>query len=717
LSSKEAGSLTIFRCLRAVVLLWTLFSGTLLAQETTPTQSLTADQTVAVQQLMVVLEDPQLRASLLAQLESLIAEPGTTAPAESAVTIEEAVAAPAEEPGLVDRVSLWLSEAVEALPSTTFGVPIEDKAAQAGAQAGSRLQAGLESGRLVGFLLWAVPALLAATGATLLLRRIGSQLTLPRVPVRKRAVFAGMGLQIVLHIVLFFLVSLPIGLLLEDANDLDVFVTFLLTIMLTALGTSLLLAALSLLAGWRGARLIRFCQYRFAPWLLAIIGCAVLAALMGEPDMRRLVGWSVADLAGLGFNLVAAVVFMVFIARHRLAIGRLIFGTAAHREKSDSVFANATRRLARHWQLLAYAFLCLSVVSIIAGRRDNDVLTQMLMSFGVVLIGLVVISILNRLTMPKKPKYAYRGTTMRQVMAAAVRRVVRLFADGLVMFAMVILLFGIWGFDLWRWITTEGVPATGPLFAALIVVATAWLIWVALDAWITGALAARSSHDWTRRRSSRVQTLLPLVRNGIMIILIVLTGIAVLANIGVDVTPLIAGAGVFGLALSFGSQQLVQDVITGIFILAEDTIAIGDSVSTGDRSGTVESISLRTIRLRDGDGALHSIPFSTVKALKNSSRNYGVLRPRFTIPSTLDPNVVLDEMRSAAATLREDPRFAGAIMTDITDLGIDEINPGAVVVSGSFRTSPSRQTELARAFNALFHDGLAARGIAIGPVG
>ncbi len=201
------------------------------------------------------------------------------------------------------------------------------------------------------------------------------------------------------------------------------------------------------------------------------------------------------------------------------------------------------------------------------------------------------------------------------------------------------------------------------------------------------------------------------MRNGVLILLVVLGGIAVLANIGVDVTPLIAGAGVFGLALSFGSQQLVQDVITGFFILAEDTIAVGDTISTGDRTGVVESLSLRSMRLRDSDGALHSIPFSTVKALKNSSRNFGVLRPRFTVPAGTDPLAVIDEMRTAAAELRADPKFSHAITSDMHDLGIDEINAGSVVVSGSLRTSPVRQPEIARAFNGRMLVGLAEKGI------
>ncbi|WEK05708.1 MAG: mechanosensitive ion channel [Candidatus Devosia phytovorans] len=699
----------------AIVFLALLSSAALAQQAVTPTAqpTLTADQVETVDRLITVLEDDQLRVDLLAHLRTLVVEPETTAPTEvtsdPSVEGEEAV----NQPGLIDALSTWTNTLIDQLPTTTFGVPIDRKASQAGTQITSRFQAGLETGQLVGFALWAVPGLLITIAGGLLLRRAMRRMTAPHVPVRKRWLATGLLLHILGHIALFLAVTLGASLVAPSGIGAQIFATLAIGILLAMLGTTLAISSLSVLASWRGARLIRYCQLRFYPWLLAISVIAIFAALGNEPTLRRVVGWSAADIVGFALNLAAAFILLLFIIRHKRAVGRLIFGAACSKPASDNVLNNATRRLAKHWPLLAYAFLGLSVVSVVGGQRDNDVLSQMLWSFGTVLAGLVVISILNRFFTPKPPKYRYRVSPVQQVVGKALMRVLRLTSDAVATFGIILALSWIWGFNLWLWLTTDGMPLTAPLLAAATVVVVAWLIWVALDAWIATALTPREGLNWSQRRSSRVQTLLPLVRNGAMIVLIVLTGIAVLANIGVDVTPLIAGAGVFGLAISFGSQQLVQDVITGIFILAEDTIAIGDTINTGDRSGVVESISLRTIRLRDSDGALHSIPFSTVKALKNSSRNFGVLRPRYTVPSAVDPMVVMEEMRLTAKTLRENPRYSGSITTDLHDLGIDEINAGSVVVSGSMRTSPLRQTELARAFNGKLLEGLAAKGIAL----
>ncbi|SFV26595.1 Small-conductance mechanosensitive channel [Devosia crocina] len=672
-----------------------------------------ASRSEVVDSLITVLESESLRQQLLEQLRAL---PPASAAEQSALPGSAEETPPdvqPTEPGLVDALSLWSDEVLTSLPTTTFGMRIDQKAQQAGAQIANRIEAGLDSGRLLGFAVWAGPFLLLLVLGSVLVRRVGRQLVAPVRPVRKRRLAFGLVLRILAHIALFILVVALVGTIAPDEAAASIFITLAVGLILALLTTDFVISGLSSLAAWRGRRIVWYCQIRFYPWLLSVLLAAVFAALGRDPSLRRTIGWSAADLAGFVLNLTAAILVLVFVYRHKRAIGRLIFGPRARAAASANPFHIAMIRLSRHWHLLAYGFLVLSIVSIFAGQRDNDILTLMLWSFGVVLIALVLISVLNRFFAPRQHSFRDSQLAVRQVITNGVFRVLRILCDTVISIAALCVIAWIWGFNIWHWAITEGRPITGPLMAAGACIALAWLIWVALDAWIASVLTPRDGLGWSRRRSSRVQTLLPLLRNGVMIVLIVLAAIAVLANIGVDVTPLIAGAGVFGLALSFGSQQLVQDVITGIFILAEDTIAIGDTVSTGDRSGVVESISLRTIRLRDADGALHSIPFSTVKALKNSSRNFGVLRPRYTVPAAVDPDIFMTEMRETAATLRTDTRFAGAILSELTDLGIDEINTGAVVVSGALRTSPPRQTEIARAFNGLLLHKLGEKGISL----
>ncbi len=682
-------------------LLVMLSIGSALAQ---PAKTPATASSEAVDRLIEVLEDPVMREQLLVHLRSTPVD-AATAPTDT----EDADRGGSS--GLVGALYRWSDDIVTSLPTATFGVPIDRKLAQAGTQIGSRVQSGVSDGRLLQFLAWALPGLAIVTGAGIGLSRVGRGLVQPAKPVRKRKLAMGLMLKVVLLAGSLLAVAVGASLLPVPKVASASFTSLAVGILLALLTADLATAALSGFGSVRSVRLIRYAQRRFYPWWLAVAAFATFAALCVDPTLRQVIGWSVADFAGLILNCTAALVMLAFITRHRMALGRLIFGAAARAPDSDNPIRNATRRLARHWHLIAYGFLILSIFSLLAGQRDNDVLSQMLWSLAVVLVGMVTIAGLHRLTTPHSPRYRYERFTLRQIIATKLLKLIRVGADGLTLLAMGIIIAGIWGFNIWGWLTTDGRAITGPVLAAATIVAVAWLIWVTLDAWITTTLTPAAGGRGAAPRSSRLQTLLPLMRNGLLILLVVLGGIAVLANIGVDVTPLIAGAGVFGLALSFGSQQLVQDVITGFFILAEDTIAVGDTISTGDRTGVVESLSLRSMRLRDSDGALHSIPFSTVKALKNSSRNYGVLRPRFTVPSGTDPLAVIGEMRTAASELRADPKFSNAITSDMHDLGIDEINAGSVVVSGSLRTSPVRQPEIARAFNGRMLAGLAEKGI------
>ena len=113
-------------------------------------------------------------------------------------------------------------------------------------------------------------------------------------------------------------------------------------------------------------------------------------------------------------------------------------------------------------------------------------------------------------------------------------------------------------------------------------------------------------------QSARLRTLLPLLRSALLITIVVFAGLMVLSEIGINIAPLLAGAGIIGVAIGFGSQKLVQDLITGIFLLLENAMQVGDWVTVSGLSGTVENLSVRTIRLRAGDGSVHIIPFSAV---------------------------------------------------------------------------------------------------------
>src|SRR5207248_10298602 len=178
-----------------------------------------------------------------------------------------------------------------------------------------------------------------------------------------------------------------------------------------------------------------------------------------------------------------------------------------------------------------------------------------------------------------------------------------------------------------------------------------------------------------RPRRTRVRTLLPLLRTAILCVIVVLTSLTILSHIGIDIAPLLAGAGIVGVAIGFGSQALVKDIITGLFILMEDQIAIGDVVDVDkEHAGVVEAISVRTIRLRDQAGAVHTIPFSEVTSVKNLTRDFAYVVARITIPISEDVDRVVEILRQASEELMADAALRPFILDPFDYQGVDQLD-------------------------------------------
>lgn len=227
-----------------------------------------------------------------------------------------------------------------------------------------------------------------------------------------------------------------------------------------------------------------------------------------------------------------------------------------------------------------------------------------------------------------------------------------------------------------------------------------WLMWVVLDTAIQEALKPPLNKRGARQPSTRIKTILPLLRNAAKIILVVICAITTMANLGINVAPLLAGAGVVGLAIGFGSQQLVQDVITGLFIIIEDTLSIGDwVVLDSGHAGTVEGLTIRTLRLRDGKGFVHSVPFGQIKAVTNQSRQFAFAF--FSVQFTYDTDVdqAIELIREAGRSISEDPFLKFNLQGPLDVFGVDRMDLNGVVLTAQFRTVSGGQYAVSRAFN------------------
>jgi moderate conductance mechanosensitive channel len=264
------------------------------------------------------------------------------------------------------------------------------------------------------------------------------------------------------------------------------------------------------------------------------------------------------------------------------------------------------------------------------------------------------------------------------------------------------------------WIATPtGSAIARGVVNVLVIVSIALLVWELLSAGIERYLAARDSDGNEITRGQRALTLLPLLRNVVMVSLAVLVTLTVLSEIGVNIGPLIAGAGILGLAIGFGAQTFVKDVITGFFILIEDAVGVGDIVILGGYKGKVEAISIRSIQLRDLQGDVHRIPFSEVTSTTNRSKVYSFASFDIGVAYREDVDHCMNVIREVGAEMRKEPNFASMITEDIEIMGVQSFDDSAVVIRARIKVLPGKQLGVQRAFNRLIKNRFDAEGIEI----
>ncbi len=202
-----------------------------------------------------------------------------------------------------------------------------------------------------------------------------------------------------------------------------------------------------------------------------------------------------------------------------------------------------------------------------------------------------------------------------------------------------------------------------------------------------------------REPTRRARTLLPLLQTVLLIVLGAVVALTVLSELGVNIAPLLAGAGVVGLAVGFGAQKLVQDVITGGFILFEETLDVGDVVTAGGHTGVVEGLSLRTIRMRDLHGNVHTVPFSAVDSVVNMTKDYSQYLLDVGVAYREDTDAVSEVLKGVCEDMRGDPDWAPLILEPLEVLGVDRFADSAVILRARLKTPPLKQWSVGREFN------------------
>jgi small-conductance mechanosensitive channel len=276
----------------------------------------------------------------------------------------------------------------------------------------------------------------------------------------------------------------------------------------------------------------------------------------------------------------------------------------------------------------------------------------------------------------------------------------RLLINVVIAAAAVFVLLQVWGVPVTPWVKpgSLGSRILHAIVTSGVVVLLAIGLWEGFNAAMLGHLE-RLTQKAQLARTARLRTLLPMLRTTLLVVIFVFAALMVLNQIGINTAPLLAGAGVIGIAVGFGSQKLVQDVITGLFLLLENTMQVGDTVSLAGLTGTVENLSIRTIRLRALDGAVHMIPFSAVTTVTNATRDYGYAVLDVTAGYNEEPDHISEVLRAVAEELRADPDWQAAFEGDIDIQGVDKFLDNAWVLRARIKTTPSKRLPVQREFN------------------
>jgi moderate conductance mechanosensitive channel len=398
-------------------------------------------------------------------------------------------------------------------------------------------------------------------------------------------------------------------------------------------------------------------------------------------------------------GLAAAALVAAFILHCRGAVAGWLRGA-----REEGATAVLRRRLAEVWHVLALILVAGAfVVWLLREAVPAELVLFGLLKSAVVLVaaGMVWTGASRALR-----RAMSAGGTVERMFPRFVSRAGRYTAPILLAIRIVLvavtamILLEVWGMTAFQWSASPiGRRILSAAFGLSVIAVLAVVAWEAMDIAIERTLSPQDAGAGSLDRRRRLRTLLPLVRTAGNIALAAIVTMVVLAELGVNIGPLIAGAGVVGIAVGFGAQKLVQDVITGAFILMEDSISVGDVVKVGEHSGLVEAITIRTVRLRDLSGSVHTVPFSAVSSVVNMTKDFSHFVLDVGVAYREDTDQVVEVLKEIDAQMRGEPEFAQRMIAPIEVLGVDRFADSAVIVRARLKTKPIEQWTVGREFN------------------
>lgn len=372
--------------------------------------------------------------------------------------------------------------------------------------------------------------------------------------------------------------------------------------------------------------------------------------------------------------------------------------------------------LARVWHLAAIAYLL--ALTVVLLTRPQQALafmaTSTAQSLVAIALGVLLGAVIGRairrgirIAEPTREKFPQLEERLNAFVPRGLQGI-RLAIVALV----VALVLDAWHlFDLGAWLVSDsGLGVVASVVSVLAILALAAAVWIVVASWIDHRLSPAAGQG---EPSARRRTLLALLRNAVAVVIVTMAAMITLAEMGINIGPLLAGAGVLGLAIGFGSQKLVQDIIGGVFIQLENAINTGDWVTAGGISGTAERLSIRSVGLRDLSGTFHIVPFSSVETVSNYMRDFAYHLGEYGVAYREDTDEVVTHLIAAFEELRQDPDMEPEITGDLEIAGVTALADSSVNIRVRIMTRPGSQWKVGRAYNRLVKRHFDAAGIEI----
>ncbi|KJC57263.1 small-conductance mechanosensitive channel [Bradyrhizobium sp. LTSPM299] len=437
---------------------------------------------------------------------------------------------------------------------------------------------------------------------------------------------------------------------------------------------------------------------------------------------------NVALLLGLHRAGYAAVLRLVMLVVHLFIVviilqcRRQVAAAIRAPVERTSIAARIRNRVAAVWHVLAIVLdLSLWAVWALNIRNGYSLLLQYFVGTVAVLLVtrlviMVVLSLIDRgFRISPDILQRFPGLEARANRYLPLLR--RIVASVIAVIGFVALL-EVWGVDAIVWF--YGGQIGSRLISAVVTIGIAALaavvIWEGANALMDRQLnvLSREGHF---ARAARLRTFQPMLRTALLCLIVTVVGLTALSEIGVNVAPLLAGAGIVGIAIGFGSQKLVQDLITGLFLLLENTVQVGDTVTVSGLTGSVENVSIRTMRLRAGDGSVHIVPFSAVTTITNASRGAGNAAVSVNVAFREDTDRAGQILKDIVAEMRREADYRAVIRGDLELWGVDKVDGSVVTIVGQIRCTDGGRWPVQREFNRRMKRRFQDNGIEIASAG